>query len=43
MEDKASQSAQKVLYVKLKRMLADHEKGLKEKMSEQSRKHAAEH
>jgi hypothetical protein len=41
MEDKSAQAAQKAMHVKLKRMLADHDKCLKEQMAEQSWKHTA--
>jgi hypothetical protein len=42
MKDKSANAAPKVMHVKLKRVLASHDKGLKEQIAVQSRKHAAE-
>jgi hypothetical protein len=35
MADKADQAAKNAMHSKMKRMLADHEKGMKEQMAEQ--------
>jgi hypothetical protein len=40
MADEATNAAKLVIHKEMKRMLADHEKDMKEQMAEQSRKHA---